>query len=506
MKRRDFLKSTTLGTGALFLPKHSDASFASEKSSPKPIDIKLNIKPVYAGRVHIESYEGPCRWVPRSSPTPEQEKKIVREGSRNFSKRIRDGLSEDANKGANILETQLVELKRTWKEYEKGDIIDPEVWEKIDSEVSDIDLFLTSYRVIGLEKYKKPTAWVCRSSPCRDWSAFLRNEGVEGYAPNDLDEMGELIKLLRVRKAIKKTKILCVTDRPGKPAVCVLADIDLQDLKDRYGVDYEYVSYKEFFREMDRISQDMKEQENARNIQNRLVKNAQNVFMNKKYILNDVNFYLTTKSIMNRYNCNAFSMRCFELCGSHIPMDRKITACLTNILLKDEGYPTTCEGDINALLTNMVFMYLTKKPAYLGNTVYFTKENKIDIHHDSASLKMKGLEKAELPYEIQPFTDKTIGFGTTIRYDFSQDIGQEVTVARFQPVRRKVMLAKGKISGGINFRQHGCVHGLYIDIPNVKELSEIAADIGNHLVMVYGDCTDDMRKLCKMMDFEVMES
>ena len=208
---------------------------------------------------------------------------------------------------------------------------------------------------------------------------------------------------------------------------------------------------------------------------------------------------------MEKYNCNAFIIECFELCGSRIAADRKITPCLTNILLKDEGYPAACEGDLSALFTIMITMYLSRKPAYMGNTIYNAEENTLRIYHDALSLKMKGLDKPDLPYEMQPFTHETLGaFGTTIRYDFSLDKGKVVTILRANPVRRKMMLAKGEIIKGRGFRETGCTLGVIIEIPNVKEFYHKGADIGSHLVVVYGDYTKEIRKLGEIMNYEVL--
>jgi len=385
------------------------------------------------------------------------------------------------------------------------DIIKPENWEKIEADVSDVDLFLTSYRIHGLEKYNKPIAWVGNGSWNLDWSAFLRNVGVEGYAPYDWDELNELISLLRIRKAIQKTKVLVVSDRPGKPPICLLASIKENDLKEKFGVDYQNVSYKEFFDEMDRITLSETGQRKAKDMTDRLIENSKNTFIRKENIQNDINFYLTAKSVMNKYNCNAFIIRCFELCGSHIAADRKITPCLANILLRDEGYPSACEGDLNALFTTMIAMYVSRKPVYMGNTIYDAEANILRITHDAATLKMKGLEQPDLPYEIQPFTHETAGaFGTTVRYDFSLDKGQAVTVLRANPVRRLMMLAKGEIIEGTGFRETGCSLGVNIEIPDVKEFYHKGADIGSHLVVVYGDYTKEIRKLGEIMNYEVV--
>ena len=512
MERRNFLKSSLLGTAGFVFMKNSAGSnnafnksikhpisFAGESPS-KPVDIKLNVKPVYLRRIHVAEYSGPCRWSPKS---PEEEKVGFKQGSKRFIENVRSNISEDAN----VLEPLSVVLGRTYLEYAKGDIIDPKVWKKIDREVSDIDFFLTNYRFYGLERYKKPAGQVSTFSSVHDWSAFLRNKGVEGFACYDWEDMNELIKLLRVRKALQHTKILRVSDRPGDPPVCVLSGIDLKDMRDMYGVDYQDVSYKEFFDEMDRISRDKTEQEKASSLHKKLINHAQNVFMNKEYILNDINFYLTSKSLMERYNCNAYTLRCFELCGSRIAFERKIVPCLSNLMLRDEGYPSTCEGDTNALFTVMIFMYLTNKPAYMGNTWYYAKENKLKIAHDAASLRMKGLEKPDLPYEIQSFVDKGHGeFGTTVRYDFARDKGQTVTIARFNPYLRVVAMAKGTIAGGVGFRNTGCTLGLEVDVPDVKGLYDASRDTGNHLVLVYGDHTGDIKKLSEILHYEVREA
>ncbi|MFC2126299.1 hypothetical protein ACFLU5_16005 [Bacteroidota bacterium] len=513
LNRRNFLKSTGIGITTLSITnnihasaKHledvtKDSTFFSNPDNQKPVDLKLNVKPIYSGRIHLAAYGGPCRWDAMEQMTPEVETRNFSQRSKRFFETARDRISEDSY----LMQPESVVLHRSWKEYEKGDIIKTENWEKIEADVSGVDLFLTSYRVHGLEKYNKPIAWVGNGSWNLDWSAFLRNVGVEGYAPYDWDELNELISLLRVRKAIQKTKVLVVSDRPESPPICLLASIKEKDLKEKFGVDYQNVSYKEFFNEMDRITLSKTEQEKAKDMTDRLIENSKNAFIRKENILNDINFYLTAKSVMNKYNCNAFIIRCFELCGSHIAADRKITPCLANILLRDEGYPSACEGDLNALFTTMIAMYVSRKPVYMGNTIYDAEEKRLRITHDAATLKMKGLGLPDLPYEIQPFTHETAGaFGTTIRYDFSLDKGQAVTVLRANPVRRKMMLAKGEIIEGTGFRETGCSLGVNIGIPDVKEFYHKGADIGSHLVVVYGDYTKEIRKLGEIMNYEVL--
>ena len=395
MERRRFIKSASLGTASLIVPKSISDNLSSKEKSKStllspiervhdkpPIEIKLNIKPIFASRIHDSAYGGPCRPQTMDQMTSEYETNQFKTLSERFFNTVKDNLSDCVN----LLDPLPVVLYRDYRLNEKGDIIDMGVWEKINEEIQNIDLFLTSYRVYGLEKFRKPTALVGNFSGNLDWISFIRNNGIEGYAPYDWDEMRQLIKLLQVRKAIQSTKILVVTDRPGKPPVCVLASANMEKLKEMYGIDYHYIPYKEFFSEMDAVSLNKDQQKEARSIHNKLISNAHNIFMDKDKIMNDINFYLTAKSMMKRYNCNAFSIECFELCGSHLAADRMITPCLSNLLLRDEGYGSCCEGDINALFTAITFMYLTKKSVYMGNTSYLASENRLSISHDAAGL------------------------------------------------------------------------------------------------------------------------
>ena len=69
-----------------------------------------------------------------------------------------------------------------------------------------------------------------------------------------------------------------------------------------------------------------------------------------------------------------------------------------------------------------------------------------------------------------------------------------------------MLLAKGKITGGKGFKDYGCTLGFDFEFPDVEGFYHKCADIGNHLVIVYGDYTRDMKKLAKIMDFEIVEA
>ena len=463
------------------------------------LNLKVKVKPVLPLLVHSGVYEGPCRVGDEKSLNPEFERLRAEEGLKKFCKNLKSKLTKEAE----LLDPTIIEWGEDW-------VIPKEELKKLDSISNEVDLFLiarsglTQYPSIEIaRRYGKPVAMLGQVASV-DISAYLRARGMEGYAFINLDELNRFISLLRVRKGLRQTRILIVSDGGMLPVGVVSSVWNMEDVKSRFGIDYKCVPSNEVFEEMDRVLNSESEQKRAEEITERLIKKADRVHMEKRYVLQSVNFYLAVKNLMKRYGCNSFVIPCFELCVKRIPAEKKVTFCLAHSLLKDEGFPSACEGDINVLLAMTILMYLSRKSAFMGNSYMIDeKENIIALHHDVPGLKMKGLEKPDLPYEIRNFT--VGGWGATIRYDFSRDKGETVTLARFNPTATKLLVTKGEIVGCGGFDMVGCSLRAEIRVPDAVELFHKEMDFGHHLAMVYGDYTEDLKDLGKIVGFEVVE-
>jgi len=459
--------------------------------SQKPIDIRVGVKPIATHLVHTGTYEGPCRVGDEKSLSPDIERNRSKERFHKFQEDLKKSLVQEANM-----------LKPVYIEWGKDWIVPEREFKKLEADLQDVDLFVMAPMPLSqrpaikiAERYKKPLA-----AMHMDIAAYLRSRGLEEYAPLDLDELNHLIQLLQVRKAIKQTKILIVSDEELIPVGTVSSIWNLEDLKNRFGVDYKRISFKKFFDAMDIALQSKKIKE----IADKLIENAQKVHMKEDYVRQSVTFYIAAKTLMENYSCNAFTIPCFELCATQIPAKRKFTPCLTHTLLKDEGYPSSCEGDLNVLLTMALLMYISKKSAYMGNSHMESKEgNILAVTHDVPGLKMKGFNSPDLPYEIKNFTFG--GWGATLRYDFSKDKGEEVTLARFNPTATKLLATKGEIVGGGGFNRIGCNFSVYIKVPDVTDFFHREVDFGNHLAMVYGDYTQELKEMANLIKFKVVE-
>ena len=80
------------------------------------------------------------------------------------------------------------------------------------------------------------------------------------------------------------------------------------------------------------------------------------------YFIGALEIYGALKRIITRHNLNAITLRCFDLLTSV-----RNTGCLALALLNQEGIPSSCEGDVPALLTMMISHALTGETGFQAN-------------------------------------------------------------------------------------------------------------------------------------------
>lgn len=449
-------------------------------------NIKVNVKPVFSSIVHTAAYEGPCRCGKLEELTPEAERSKSMKAFAKFQEDVKENISPEANI-----------LKPIYVEYDESFIVKEEEFKKLEEDINDVDLFLLSYRVPGIERYRKPIAMIGKGVTNVDVAAYLRSRGIEGYAPLDYNELNELISLMQVRKAVRHTKILVATGGELFPYGVVSTIWDLEGLKTKYGVGYHRIHFTEIFRELEKV-----DEKEARKIAGKIIENAKKVKIEEDFVANDVKFYLAVRKLMKKYGCNAFTFPCFEACSSRLPDKYKVVPCLTHTLLKDQGYPSACEEDISALMAMIILMYISKKSAFMGNPLMID-EKTLKIVHSVPGLKMNGFDKPDMPYELWHFTQG--GWGTKVQINLAENTEKTVTLARFNPTATEILVTKGKITK-CEFYEVGCSPGVYIEVNDAKEIIHKQVDFGHHMAMVYGDYTQKIEELSKLMKFKVVKA
>ena len=241
--------------------------------------------------------------------------------------------------------------------------------------------------------------------------------------------------------------------------------------------------------------------EEAKPIADRIINGSKETKVNTDWFINDVKYYLAAKKMMDIYDCNSFSTACHELCTSEIPQERKFTPCMCHSLMKDEGIPSGCEEDLNALLAMTILQYAAHRPAFMGNPNHETDEL-LRIHHAVPALCMNGYGTKPLEYKLWAFTGQ--GFGGKLQVDFTENEQDHVTLARFNPAGDTVCVKVGQVLRS-EYDEVYCSPYYYIQMDDARRYMHHLAGFGHHQVLVFGDYMQELKDLAEIMNFKVLE-
>ena len=451
----------------------------------KAMEMKLVIRPVIGCLMHTHFWEGPCRAGYREDMTPEAETASA------------DKLFAAAKATLAGVQAQVEMLPAIDARYYEDFVVPQPVFDQIDERIGEVDVLLTmNWRIPKLERYRKPVVILQNGNEGIDFAAYCRSIGLEAYVCMDLQDLNEILHLLWVRKAVANTRALVLT-AGGQPTFGIQSLIrDPELIRQKYGMEVVKLPFTSIFPYMDQITD-----EEAEPVAQKMLAGSAETKVNTKWFLNDIKYYLAAHKMMEHYGCNAFSTACHELCTSEIPQNRKFTPCVTHSLMKDEGIPSGCEEDLNALLAMCILQYGAWRPAFMGNPG-FESEEMLKIHHAVPALCMNGYGSKPMQYKLWAFTGQ--GFGGKLQVDFAQNESDFVTLARFNPMADTVCVKVGKVVRS-EFEEIYCSPYYYIQMDDARAFMHHLAGFGHHQVLVFGDWMKMMKNLSEIMHFKVLE-
>ncbi len=98
------------------------------------------------------------------------------------------------------------------------------------------------------------------------------------------------------------------------------------------------------------------------------------------------------------------------------------------------------------------------------------------------------------------------GWGTTLRYDFAQDIGETVTLINMSPDMKKIMIVTGKITGCDNYLVPECKLAMRFKVADANHFHECQKWVGHHFSMVYGDYAQQIAAVAADYGMEVLQA
>ncbi len=449
------------------------------------MNLKLVVRPIVGCLTHTHFWEGPCRAGYAEDMTPEAETRAANEAFEAAKAVLRQATPE------------ITMLPTIDARYNETFVVSRDIYAQIEEDIDQVDFFLCmNWRIPKLERYRKPVVIMQNGNEGIDFAAYCRSIGVEAYVCMDLQDLNEIAHALWVQKVVANTRALVLTHGSMPPFGLQSVIRDPELIRQRYGMEIVKMPYQDIFKYMDQVTD-----EEAMPIAERIYGGALETKIRKDWFVNDIKYYLAAKKMMEAYDCNAFSTACHELCTSEIPQRRKFTPCTCHSLLKDEGYPSGCEEDLNALLAMTIMQAAANRPAFMGNPNMETDEL-LRIHHAVPALCMNGYGKKPLQYKLWAFTGQ--GFGGKMQVDFTENEEQYITLGRFNPLADTISIKRGEVIKS-EYEAVYCSPFYYIKMDDARGFMHQLAGFGHHQVLVFGDYTRMLHLIGEVMGFKVME-
>jgi len=310
----------------------------------------------------------------------------------------------------------------------------------------------------------------------------------------DYHELERALRLLRVVPMMKQTRILLFPPARGTTPAQSPAEI-----KKRLGADVVAIEEKAF---NDRIppAQD----KDVRSEIDRWTQNAKEIIEpNAEDIRKAARVSVALQRLMAEEQAQGLAV---GTCMGWLP---KGFPCLGFACLRDRGMPAACEGDMDSLLTMLLFQYAMDRPGFQGNATFDTARNALWTAHCTAPLKMDGPEGQEAPYLLRGHSEVG-GSGCVPEIQYRLD----ETITRAKLVNLDTMLAStGKIIEVPERSVHGCRTQI---VTEVRDAAKMAANWSSvletedamtllHRVVFYGDHMDSVYHLARLMGMKVVE-
>lgn len=320
------------------------------------------------------------------------------------------------------------------------------------------------------------------------------------FNSSDYGDLERAASLLRVVPLLRQSRVLVSPPFKGTPE-----SFAPEKVKERLGVDMVAIADGRYDEVLDSVDEAAAEAE----AKQWLDEAERNVEPNREDVLKAARASLTLDQLLAEHDCQGL---CVGTCMGWLPRG---FPCLGFSRLNDRGIPAACDGDMDCLLTMLMFRYALNRAGFLGNAAGVdTSRNAFHLSHCSAPLRMEGPESPRAPYLLRQHAEVRGGAVTEVHYR----IGQQVTFTKMVHLDTLLMFT-GKIVA-VPQVPEGQVRGCRTEI--VAEVRDAAKLLGNwgggalgdsvldyyaslHRVAYYGDHTESIRHLGHLLGLKVVE-
>ena len=305
----------------------------------------------------------------------------------------------------------------------------------------------------------------------------------------DYQDINHYLRALSTKKKLRQTKILILnSEYPHWERFLCRVHGGREAIREKFGTELVYAKSDDVIRRWKNM-----DDERVKLIVGKWVKEAEKVIEpEEKDLMAVAKLYLVMKDLLEDENAHAITMAYGE--------DPLPVPCFAYTNLRDDGVPAACEADIISLLSMVIIHYLTGKPCFMGNTFVDVNDDALVISHCVCPRQMEGYDEVAQPYVLRSYHKKKFTGSLTAFVKMKTD--QEVTICRLSGDLKNMLIAKGRVVDCIDDDAYCMITGK-IRINNPKEF--IHKTSGNHHVLVYGDCREQLRRLNEILGITTIE-
>lgn len=202
------------------------------------------------------------------------------------------------------------------------------------------------------------------------------------------EDIAEAVNLLRVIHLMEQTKILVITDRETSSISSKITLIDHEKkITNLWGCEFVNKTSKEFNKYYT-TADSTRAKEIAQMWKNEA---ADTLEPSDEELLDSAKIYLALDKIRSEVGAHAVTVDCLGLSYLEKYLDKKhMYPCLSHYEMLKHNIVAVCEADLDATVTSLLTLYLTKRQGFVSDPAIDTSSNQIIYAHCVACDKIYG--------------------------------------------------------------------------------------------------------------------
>ena len=253
---------------------------------------------------------------------------------------------------------------------------------------------------------------------------------------------------------------------------------DLSLIEHKMGVHFVEISTETLITKMQQLMS--REREMTQQITQQLImqasSNLQTSSIEENSVVDAVKLYIAMNHFVDKYHATAVTIAC----RPWIQNAEITTPCIALMLFQEAGVPAACQGDLDALMTMVLFKRVAGVMSVMGNN--FEVERHLGIGHCVVSRRFCGVSNTLNPYYIRDYH----GRQPSPTVHPIPPTNQVVTIARLTQNLEQLILTSGVLVDNRDLPER-CRNTLIIQVADTRQVLNNMKGLQQHLVVACGD-------------------